>query len=105
MAASSLLRIFTDEAAEVNGRPVFEAIVRRASEAGLAGATVIVAKLGFGNRPHLRAANILEDFRSVVVEIVDEEGRLKAFADALAEFPDVGLITLQPVEVLRGGRR
>lgn len=104
-AVSKLLRIYTDEAAYFGDRKVFEVVAIRAREAGLAGATVLQALIGFGHTPHLHTRQLLEDDQSVVVEIVDEEGRLRAFAAALYDLPDIGLITLEAVEVLRSANR
>ena len=98
---SKLLRIFTDEAAYFGDRRVFEVVAIRAREAGLAGATVLKALIGFGHSPHLHTRHLLEDDQSVVIEIVDEEQKLRAFAATLADLPDLGLITLENVEVLR----
>lgn len=102
---SKLLRIFTDEAAYFGDRRVFEVVAIRAREAGLAGATVLQALVGFGHTPHLHARRLLEDDQSVVIEIVDEEQKLRAFASSLADLPDIGLITLEAVEVLRHATR
>lgn len=98
--AAKLLRIYTDEAAYFGDRKVFEVVAIRAREAGLAGATVLQALLGFGHTPHLHTRRLLDDDRSVVVEIVDDEDKLRAFAASLSDLPDLGLITLEGVEVL-----
>lgn len=100
--ANALLRIYTDEAAFFGDQRVYRVIVERARDAGLAGATVLQALYGFRGRRHLHARHVLEDDQSVVVEIVDAETRVRAFAAALADLPDVGLITLERVEVLYG---
>ena len=102
MSASKLLRIYTDEAAYVGDRKVCEVVAIRAREAGLAGATVLQALIGFGHSPHLHTRHLLEDDQSVVIEIVDEEQKLRAFAATLTDLPDLGLITLEAVEILRG---
>ena len=99
---SKLLRIFTDEAAYFGDRKVFEVVAIRAREAGLAGATVLQALIGFGHTPRLHTRHLLEDDQSVVIEIVDEEQKLRAFAATLGDLPDLGLITLEAVEILRG---
>ncbi|MFN4175565.1 DUF190 domain-containing protein [Phenylobacterium sp.] len=100
-----LLRIYTDEAAFFGDRRVYQVIAIRAQEAGLAGATVLQALVGFGHTPHVHRHRVLDDDQSVVVEIVDEEDRLRAFAAALSDLPDIGLITLEEVEVLSQARR
>lgn len=104
-SVSRLLRVFTDEAAYFGDRKVFEVVAIRAREAGLAGATVLKALIGFGHTPHLHTRHLLEDDQSVIIEIVDEEQKLRAFAATLADLPDIGLITLEAVEVLRQMRR
>lgn len=96
----ALLRIYTDEAAFFGDQRVYRVVVDRARDTGLAGATVLQAIFGFRGGRHLHARHVLEDDQSVVVEIVDEEGRLRAFAATLDDLPDLGLITLEKVERL-----
>ena len=98
---TALLRIYTDEAAYFGERKLFEVIARRAREARLAGATVLRALLGFGHTPHLHVHHMLDDDQSIVIEVVDAEEKLRAFAASLADMGDIGLITLEKVEVLR----
>lgn len=104
---AALLRIFLGEADHCDGRPLFEAVVTEARAAGLAGATVLRGPLGFGRSSRLHTAKILalsEDL-PVVVEIVDTPDQIESFMprlDALLE--GRGLVTLENVRVLRGGR-
>jgi len=98
-----LLRIYSDEAAYFGDRRVFEVIARRALEARLDGLTVVQAITGFGRSAHKHKHHLIEEDRSVVIEIVDEETRLRAFVERLADLPDIGLITLEAVEILRTG--
>lgn len=100
---TKLLRIYTDEAAYFGDRKVFEVIATRAREANLAGATVLMALIGFGRTAHMHTRHILSDDQSVIIEIVDEEARLRDFVASLVEIPDIGLITLEAVEVLVRG--
>lgn len=97
---TKLLRIYTDEASYFGDRKVFEVIAIRAREAKLAGATVLMALIGFGRTAHVHTRHILNDDQSVIIEIVDEETRLRDFVASLGEIPDIGLITLEAVEVL-----
>jgi PII-like signaling protein len=101
-SASKLLRIYTDEAVYFGDRKAFEVVAMRAREAGLAGATVLQALIGFGHTPHLHTRHVLDDDQSVVVEIVDAEDKLRSFAASLSDMPDLALITLEAVEILRG---
>src|SRR3546814_11672466 len=99
-----LLRIYTDEAAYLGDRKVLEVIASRARDAGLAGITVLDARLGFGRSAHVHRRHVFESDRAVVIEIVDEDERLRTFVDSFDDIPDAGLMTLEPVELLGGMR-
>ena len=100
-----LLRIFIGEDDRVHGQPLYEAIVMKARELQLAGATVLRGPMGFGRSSRLHTAKILrlsEDL-PVIVEIVDAEDRIKALLDAIEPLIGSGLMTLEKVQVLRYG--
>lgn len=99
---SLLLRIFLGESDRHDGRPLYEAIVLKARELGLAGATVLRSPMGFGATSHLHTAKILRlsDDLPMIVEIVDAEEKLNAFLPVLDGMMDGGLITLEKVKVL-----
>ena len=99
---TKLLRIYTDEAAYFGDQKVFEVVAIRAREAKLAGATVLLALLGFGQSAHVHRRHMLQDDRSLVVEIVDEDERLRAFVTSLADVTGIGLMTLEAVEIVGG---
>ena len=101
-AKNKLLRIYTDEAAYVGDRKVFEYVASLARDQKLAGLTVLEALIGFGHSAHLNRRHVLESDRAVVIEIVDQEDKLRAFAALLADVPDIGLMTLEAVEVIGG---
>jgi PII-like signaling protein len=97
-----LLRIFIGESDTWHGRPLYEAIVRKAREAGLAGATVIRGIEGFGAKSHLHTSRILrlsEDL-PLVIEMVDTEEKISAILPELDEMIAEGLVTLEAVEVI-----
>jgi len=98
-----LLRVYTDESAFHGDRKLFEVIASRARDAKLAGVTVLEALIGFGRSAHLHRRHVLENDRAIVIEIVDEEERLRRFVEKLADVGGVGLATLEAVEVLRLG--
>lgn len=100
--AAGLLRIYTDEASYFGDRRVYEVIAARARKAGLAGVTVIEALVSAGRSAHTHRHHILESDRGVVIEIIDRKSDLRRFADCLADIPDIPLITLEAVDVLRG---
>ena len=104
-AQAALLRIYTEEARRDGPRPLYESVVLKAREAGLAGATVLRGPMGFGQSARIHNANILDLSANLplVIEFVDDEAKLRAFAASLAGMPDIGLVTLEKVEVLHYG--
>ena len=100
-----LLRIFIGERDRHHGKPLYEAIVVKAREAGLAGATVLRGVLGYGRSSKLHTAKIvrLSDDLPLVIEIVDAEDRIRAFLPELDAMVDSGLVTLERAEVIRYG--
>ena len=104
----TLLRVFVGESDTWHGRPLYQAIVRRLREEGIAGATVIRAIEGYGAKSHLHTARILrlsEDL-PLVVEVVDTEEHIRRVLPMLDEMVSDGLVTLEHVEVItyRAGR-
>ena len=97
-----LLRIFVDENDRYGGRPLHEAIVQKAREMHLAGATVLRGPLGYGHSSRLHTAKLLrlsEDL-PLVIEIVDDEAKINAFVSVLDGMMTSGLVTLEKAEVL-----
>jgi hypothetical protein len=101
---AALLRIYTEEARRDGARPLYESVVLKARDAGLAGATVLRGPMGYGHSHRLHNANILDLSANLplVIEIVDAEDKLRAFAASLEGLKDIGLVTLERVEVLHG---
>jgi uncharacterized protein len=100
-----LLRIFIGEADRHDHRPLYEAIVLKAREMHLAGATVLRGPMGFGHSSRLHTAKILrlsEDL-PVVVEIVDSREKVDEFLPVLDGMMGSGLVTLEEVQVLQYG--
>lgn len=97
-----LLRIYIGEADRHEGHPLYEAIVLKARETGLAGATVLRSPLGYGATSRLHSAKILRlsDDLPMLIEIVDQEAKIKAFLPTLLPLLHGGLVTLETVEVL-----
>ena len=100
-----LLRIFFGEADRYDGRPLYEAIVLKAREHAMAGATVLRGPMGFGHSSRLHTAKILrlsEDL-PLVIEMVDTEEKINGFLPVLNEMMGSGLVTIEKVKVLRYG--
>jgi PII-like signaling protein len=96
-----LLRIFVGESDKHSGKPLYEWIVHRAREAGLAGATVLRGLMGYGAHSRLhtfKIENLSQDL-PLVVEIVDTRDKLEAFLDLIDDDITEGLATLEKAEV------
>lgn len=97
-----LLRIFVGESDTWEGKPLYQAIVRRARAEGLAGATVLRGIEGYGRASVIHTTRILrlsEDL-PIVIEIVDTEDKIRALLPLLDEMITDGMLTLETVEVL-----
>jgi hypothetical protein len=101
-----LLRVFIGESDKLGHLPLYEAIVREARDAGLAGATVLKGVLGYGATARIRTAKILDlsADMSMVVELVDEAAKVEAFQRKLSELFEQagcgGLVTLENIRVV-----
>ncbi len=100
-----LLRVFIGEDAKCHHRPLYKAIVLKAREAHLAGATVLRGPMGFGHSCRLHTTKILDVVENLplVIEIVDTEDKIKAFLPVLDSMMPGGLVTLEKVQVLQYG--
>jgi len=96
-----LLRIFVGESDKHEGLPLYEWIVRKAREHGLAGATVLRGLEGFGAHSRLHTAKILRlsSDLPIVVEIVDTEEKVEEFLPLIDAAIQEGLATIEKVQV------
>ena len=98
-----LLRIFVGESDKHGYHPLYEAVVLKARETGLAGATVVRGVMGFGKHSVLHTAKILrlsEDL-PIVIEIADSLEKIENFLPVLDEMMTDGLVTLERVRVIQ----
>jgi|SRR3954447_827894 PII-like signaling protein len=100
-----LLRIFFGEDDRFKHRPLHEAIVLKAREMHLAGATVLRGHVGFGHSSHLHTTKILRlsGDLPVIVEIVDGREKIDLFLPVLDDMMSSGLVTIEKVQVLQYG--
>jgi PII-like signaling protein len=100
------LRVYLGESDRLGHLPLYEAVVKRAREEGLAGATVLKGVLGYGASDHIRTSKLLDlsGDMPLVVEIVDEAEKIEAFRPALTELMEScgrgGMVTLGDIEVI-----
>jgi hypothetical protein len=97
-----LLRIFIGESDRADHKPLYEAIVLKAREMHLAGATVLRGPMGFGKSSRLHTSKIIRLSMDLplVIEIVDSEEKINSFLPVLDEMIGGGLVTLEKVKVV-----
>jgi PII-like signaling protein len=98
-----LLRIFIGESDHWQGKPLYEAIVMKARELHLAGATVVRGPMGFGANSRLHTTKILrlsEDL-PMIIEIVDAKEKIDELMPHIDQMVQEGLVTLEPVQVIQ----
>jgi PII-like signaling protein len=104
-----LLRIFIGESARWENQPLYEAIVLKAREMHLGGATVLRGPMGYGKTSRLHTTSILNlsSDLPLVIEIIDSKAAINAFLPVLDGMITGGLVTLEKVRVLhyRGGAK
>lgn len=100
-----LLRIFIGEDDKAGHQPLYEAIVLKAREMGLAGATVLRGPMGFGHSSMLHTTKILRLSQDLplIIEIIDAEAAITGFLAAIEPMMGSGLVTLEPVKVIQYG--
>jgi PII-like signaling protein len=101
-----LLRIFLGEDDKFDHLPLYEAIVLKAREMHLAGATVLRGGMGFGHSSRIHTTKILRLSQDlpIIIEIVDAKEKIDALLPVLDKMMGSGLVTLEKVQVLRYGQ-
>lgn len=104
--AALLLRIYLGEAERHGSGPLFEALVIKARDMGLAGATVLRGPMGFGHSGEIHTAKILDLSSNLplVVEIIDVREKIEAYLDTVNGMLASTLVTLEKVRVLQYGK-
>jgi PII-like signaling protein len=98
-----LLRIFIGESDSWHGKPLYEAIILKSREMGIAGATMLRGMMGYGAASRIHTAKILrlsEDL-PIVIEIVDSADKIDTLLPLIDEMVDEGMITLERVRVIK----
>jgi len=98
-----LLRVFIGESDQWHGKPLYEAIVLKARELHLAGATVLRGPMGFGAHSRMHTAKILRLSADlpIVIEIVDAKEKIDELMPYIDEVVEEGLVTLERVQVIK----
>jgi hypothetical protein len=101
-----LLRIFFGEDDRAGNLPLHEAVVLKAREMHLGGATVLRGHAGFGHSSRIHTTKLLrlsEDL-PVIIEIVDSQEKIDAFLPVLDSMMSSGLVTIEKIQVLQYGQ-
>lgn len=98
-----LLRIFIGESDRWDGKPLYEAIVLKARELHMAGATVLRGPMGFGAHSRMHTTKILRLSADlpIIVEIVDAKEKIDSFLPHIDKMVEEGLVTLEQVRVIK----
>ncbi len=98
-----LLRVFIGESDRWDGKPLYEAIVLKARELHLAGATVLRGPMGFGAHSRMHTAKIfrLSEDLPIVIEIVDAKRKIDELLPHIDQMVEEGLVTLEQVRVIK----
>jgi PII-like signaling protein len=99
-----LLRIYIGDNDAYEDRPLADALVLKARELGIAGATAMRGVLGYGQPAHAREAELLlgRD-KPILIEVVDVRTKVEAYLDAVQPMIRSGLVTIENIRVLRYG--
>jgi PII-like signaling protein len=103
LGAKKIARIYIDNQDKYNGRPLWEEILKKVKELGLAGATVFKGVAGIGAHSQIRSFNVwtLSQELPLIIEIIDDEDKIRNFAEYIDEMLDNGLITITETEVIK----
>ncbi len=98
-----LLRIFIGESDRWDGKPLYEAVVLKARELHIAGATVLRGPMGFGAHSRMHTAKILRLSKDlpIVIEIVDAREKIDELLPHIDQMVEEGLVTLEKVRVIK----
>lgn len=96
-----LLRIFIGEGDKHEGKLLYEWLVLKARESGLAGATVIRGMMGYGAHSRLHTFKIerLSEDLPLIVEIVDSREKLENYLCVIDNVIKEGLATIEKAHV------
>jgi PII-like signaling protein len=98
-----ILRLYIDSLDKYEHKPLWEVVLQKAKEEGLAGATVFKGIAGMGPHSEIHTFSLLSMSENlpIIVEIIDNEEKIVNFAKILNEIVDEGLITLTDTEVIQ----
>ena len=96
------VRIYIANDDRYDGKPLWEHLLHEAQKMGIAGATVVKAVAGFGAHSEIHAFNVwsLSQKLPLLIEMVEEEEKVRAFLHAADDWIEEGFVTMEDVEVI-----
>jgi PII-like signaling protein len=103
LGKKKIARIYIDNQDKYKGKPLWEEILKKVKEYGLAGATVFKGVAGIGAHSEVRSFNVwvLSQELPIVIEIIDDEDKIAYFIDKIDDMIDEGLTTVSDTEVIK----
>ena len=103
LGKKKLIRIYVDNTDSYEGEPLWQKLLQKAKESGLAGATVLKAVAGMGIHTQVHTSDIwtLAQKLPLIVEIIDDEDKIIKFIDECNDMIGEGMVTMSDVDVLR----
>ncbi len=103
LGKKKIARIYIDNQDKYEGRPLWEEILKKVKEYGLAGATVFKGVAGIGAHSEVRSFNVwaLSQELPIVIEIIDNEDKITYFIDKIDDMINEGLTTVSDTEVIK----
>ncbi len=98
---AEILRIHISESDRYQGKPLYEAIIAKCRELGIAGATVFPGLEGYGETAELHKARFVHSHRPILISIVDTAENIHRLLPIIEPMVDTGLIATSPVQMIR----
>lgn len=97
------IKIYVDEKEKLNGVPIYETIVLKARELGIAGATVYKGIFGFGHSQHIHTNKLIEFSNNlpIIIEIIDTELKIKSIESYIDSIIIHGMVTKEKISITR----
>ncbi len=103
LGKKKILRIYIDNQDKYNGKPLWEEILKKVKELGMAGATVFKGVAGIGAHTELRSFNVftISQELPVIIEVIDSEDKVVDFIDKIDFMIEEGLATICDTQVIK----
>ena len=98
---AKLLRLHFTERDRYRGKPLYEAVIEKCRELGIAGATVFRGLEGYGDTAEVHRSHVLKHDLPIVVQIVDSAENIQRLVPIVEDMMDNGLIAISEVNMVR----